>query len=145
MQGVRPQPVLQNNGGDSSYKHSKVQQSSSSSSLLEALVVGNSVALFCLSLTGQLNKYTCPRVFLHIILSLNRLLLICNHKFSCSVSVILKDRQVLTEEHLGTVFNINSLFFFLSRFSSNTALFLWLFLPLFHTPNSILELNHSCY
>jgi len=74
-----------------------------------------------------------------------RLLLIHKHRFSCSVSVILKDRRVLTEEHLEAVFNISSLLFFLSRFSYNTASLLWLLLPLFHTPNSILEMNYSHY
>lgn len=108
-------------------------------------MVGNSVAVFCPSVTGQLNESTSPRVFPHVTLSQNRLLLIYNHRFSCSVSVILKDMQVLTGEHLETVFNISSLVFFLSRFSCNTALFLWLLLPLFHTPDSILEMNHSCY
>lgn len=115
-----------------------------SSSPLEGLV-GNSVAVFCLSITGQLDKHTPPEVFPHLRLSQNRLLLIHNHRFSCSVSVILNDRWILTEEHLETVFNISSLVFFLSRFSYNTALFLWLLLPLFHTPDSILGMNHSCY
>ena len=87
-------------------------------------MVGNSVAVFCLSVTGQLNKYTSPGVFPHVTLSQNRLLLIYNHRFSCSVSVTLKDRRVLTEEHLETVFDLSSLVFFLSRFFYNTALFL---------------------
>lgn len=139
-----PQLVLQNNGGRVQLQ-ARFSKAPQCSRLLEGLMVGNSFAAFCPSTTGQLNKFASLRVFPHVTLSQNKLLLIDNHRFSCSVSVVLKDRQVLTEEHLETVFNISSLVFFLSRFSYNTGLFLWLLLPLFHTPNATLEMNHSYY
>lgn len=86
-----PQLVLQNNGGRVQLQ-ARFSKAPQCSRLLEGLMVGNSFAAFCPSTTGQLNKFTSLRVFPHVTISQNKLLLIYNHRFSCSVSVILKGR-----------------------------------------------------
>lgn len=125
---------------DSSSKYPEALQSSSQQLPAGRADGGNSTAAFHLSVTGQLNKYTSTRVFPHAHCH-NGLLLVCIHSFSCSV--LLWKTVVFWQKYLEAIFNIKSLFS-LSRFSYNIALFLWLLLPLFHTPNSILEMNHSC-
>lgn len=55
--------VLQNNRGDSSSKYPEDLQSSSQQQPAGRADGGNSIAVFHLSVMGQWNKYTPPRVF----------------------------------------------------------------------------------
>lgn len=68
---------------DSSSKYPELLQGSSQQQPVGWADGGNSIAVFHLSVTGQLKKYTSPRVF-PCVSCQNRLLLVCIHSFSCT-------------------------------------------------------------